>query len=160
MSDGEEGSMDAAADRLISDVFAQQVPTVGNTPQQGTPNSAGSDLIYDGSELVLKPGRRILASTGTKVALPKGTFGMVCPRSGLAVKHGVTVLNGPGIIDCDYRGEIKVPLINLGDEDFVIVPGMRVAQLVVTQYVSCVYNIVEELDDTVRGSGGFGSTGE
>lgn len=109
--------------------------------------------------LTLKPGTRALVATGIAIALPDNHEAQVRPRSGLAVKHGVTVLNAPGTIDADYRGEIKVPLINLGTEDFVIKRSDRIAQMVVAPVVTAELVEVETLDDTVRGAGGFGSSG-
>jgi dUTP pyrophosphatase len=97
--------------------------------------------------------------TGLAIALPQGFEAQVRPRSGLAVKHGVTVLNAPGTIDCDYRGEIKVPLINHGDADFVIARGDRIAQMVVAPVTRATWEAVATLDDTARGEGGFGSSG-
>ena len=109
--------------------------------------------------LTLKPGARALVGTGIAIALPPNFEAQVRPRSGLAVKHGVTVLNSPGTIDADYRGEIKVPLINLGTEDFVIARGDRIAQMVVAPVTMAELVEVEVLDETVRGAGGFGSSG-
>lgn len=109
--------------------------------------------------LSLAPGSRMLVPTGLAVALPHGYEAQVRPRSGLAAKHGVTVLNSPGTIDADYRGEIKVILINLGDEPFVIRRGDRIAQLVVAPVTAVTFDLKESLDETQRGSGGFGSTG-
>jgi dUTP pyrophosphatase len=109
--------------------------------------------------LTLKPGTRALVSTGIAIALPDNHEAQVRPRSGLAVKHGVTVLNSPGTIDADYRGEIKVPLINLGTEDFIINRGDRIAQMVVAPVTMADLVEVVNLDETVRGAGGFGSSG-
>ncbi len=109
--------------------------------------------------LVLRPGARFAVPTGLAFALPAGFEGQVRPRSGLAFKHGVTCLNSPGTVDADYRGEVKVILINHGAEDFTIRRGERIGQLVVAPVVQAVWAEVESLDDTVRGAGGFGSTG-
>jgi dUTP pyrophosphatase len=109
--------------------------------------------------LTLKPGARALVSTGIAIALPENFEAQVRPRSGLAVKHGITVLNSPGTIDADYRGEIKVPLINLGAENFSIARGDRIAQMVVAPVTMAELVEVEALDDTLRGTGGFGSSG-
>ena len=109
--------------------------------------------------LTLKPGERALVATGIAIALPDNTEAQVRPRSGLAVKHGITVLNAPGTIDSDYRGEIRVPLINLGAEDFVINRGDRIAQMVVAPMVQVTLTEVTSLDETKRGDGGFGSSG-
>jgi dUTP pyrophosphatase len=109
--------------------------------------------------MTLAPGARALVPTGLKMALPVGFEGQVRPRSGLAVKHGVTVLNAPGTIDADYRGEVKVVLVNLGPEPFIVERGMRIAQLVVAPMTRVVLTQVADIDETARGSGGFGSTG-
>ena len=127
-------------------------------PSYATAGAAGMDLRAAES-LTLKPGTRALVATGIAIALPDNHEAQVRPRSGLAVKHGVTVLNAPGTIDADYRGEIKVPLINLGTEDFVIKRSDRIAQMVVAPVVTAELVEVETLDDTVRGAGGFGSSG-
>jgi dUTP pyrophosphatase len=109
--------------------------------------------------VTLDPGARALVDTGLKIALPKGYEGQVRPRSGLAHRHGVTVLNSPGTIDADYRGEVKVLLVNHGDEPFAIERGMRIAQFVVAQHARVEWVPREALEETVRGAGGFGSTG-
>jgi dUTP pyrophosphatase len=122
--------------------------------------AAGMDLLAANDEpLLLQPGARALVPTGVAIALPEGTEAQVRPRSGLAAKHGVTVLNTPGTIDADYRGEIKVILINLGDEPFAIERGSRIAQMVVAPVARAELVEVDDLDDTARGAGGFGSTG-
>lgn len=127
-------------------------------PTYATPGSAGMD-IRSAETLTLKPGARALVATGIAIALPENHEAQVRPRSGLAVKHGVTVLNAPGTIDADYRGEIKVPLINLGSEEFVIARGDRIAQMVVAPVTTAKLVEVEVLDQTERGAGGFGSSG-
>lgn len=128
-------------------------------PAYATSGSAGMDL-RSAEVLTLKPGARALVSTGLAIALPENFEAQVRPRSGLAVKYGVTVLNSPGTIDADYRGEIKVPLINLGTEEFVIERGDRIAQMVVAPVEMAELVEVETLDRTARGSGGFGSSGK
>ncbi|MCC3861893.1 dUTP diphosphatase [Pseudemcibacter aquimaris] len=131
-------------------------------PEYETKNSAGMDLmsaIADGEELVLAPGKRLLVPTGFAMALADGYEAQVRPRSGLAWKNGVTVLNTPGTIDADYRGEVKVILVNLSDEDFVITRGMRIAQMVIAPVTQITWNKQDSLDETARGAGGFGSTG-
>jgi dUTP pyrophosphatase len=115
--------------------------------------------LRSAESLTLKPGARALVATGIAIALPDHHEAQVRPRSGLAIKHGITVLNSPGTIDADYRGEIKVPLINLGTEDFVIARGDRIAQMVVCPVTLAELVEVESLDDTERGVGGFGSSG-
>jgi dUTP pyrophosphatase len=129
-------------------------------PAARTASSAGLDLSAAVDEGVLIPvGGRALIPTGFAIALPSGYEGQVRPRSGLAVEHGITVLNAPGTIDADYRGEVKVPLINLGDAPFTVTRGMRIAQMVVAPVSSVRLIAVASLDDTPRGSDGFGSTG-
>ncbi|HSG95929.1 MAG TPA: dUTP diphosphatase, partial [Afifellaceae bacterium] len=129
-------------------------------PDYASDGAAGLDLhaAIDG-ELTLAPGDRALVPTGLKMALPAGFEGQVRPRSGLAAKHGVTVLNAPGTVDADYRGEVMVALVNLGAGPFTVERGMRIAQLVVAPVTRAVLNEVADLEDTARGSGGFGSTG-
>ena len=127
-------------------------------PSYATPGSAGMDL-RSAEALALKPGARALVGTGIAIALPPNFEAQVRPRSGLAVKHGVTVLNSPGTIDADYRGEIKVPLINHGTEEFLIARGDRIAQMVVAPVTMAELVEVDALGDTVRGAGGFGSSG-
>lgn len=129
-------------------------------PQYSTANSAGMDLrACIEAPIVLKPLQRILVPTGIYIALPEGYEAQVRPRSGLALKHGVTVLNTPGTIDADYRGEVGVILINLGQEDFVVNDGERIAQMIVARYEQAELFAVEVLDETERGSGGFGHSG-
>lgn len=127
-------------------------------PAYETVGAAGMDLRA-AEAMTLKPGARHLVPTGLSIALPEGFEAQVRPRSGLAVKHGVTVLNSPGTIDCDYRGEIKVPLINLGQVDFVIARGDRIAQMVIAPVTRIRWSEVDTLDETARGAGGFGSSG-
>ena len=127
-------------------------------PAYATPGAAGMDLRAAEST-TLKSGARYLMPTGLAIALPKNHEAQVRPRSGLAVKHGVTVLNAPGTIDEDYRGEIKVPLINHGAEDFVIERGDRIAQMVIALVTKVRLIEVTSLDETTRGAGGFGSSG-
>jgi dUTP pyrophosphatase len=131
-------------------------------PSYETAHSAGMDLIAaleDGVTQELKPGERTLVPTGLAMALPEGYEAQVRPRSGLAHKYGVTVLNTPGTIDADYRGEVKVILINLGAETFEITRGMRIAQMVVAPVTRVEWGAAESLNETARGAGGFGSTG-
>ena len=129
-------------------------------PQYETAGSAGADIrAAVDAPLRLEPGQRALVPAGFAMALPAGYEAQVRPRSGLAVKNGITVLNAPGTIDSDYRGEVRVPLINLGDEAFTVERGMRIAQLVIAPVVQAGFNEVGDLDETERGAGGFGSTG-
>lgn len=129
-------------------------------PQYETKGSAGMDLRANLDEsITLKPLERAMIPTGLSMALPDGYEAQVRPRSGLAAKKGITVLNTPGTIDSDYRGEIKVILVNLSNDDFVVEDGERVAQMVIAKYEQIAWNETETLDDTERGSGGFGSTG-
>jgi dUTP diphosphatase len=129
-------------------------------PAYATLQSAGMDLRANLSEpIVLKPMQRTLVPTGLYMALPAGTEAQIRPRSGLALKHGITVLNSPGTIDADYRGELMVLLINFSDTDFVINDGERIAQMVIAQHLQASFIEVSELDDTERGAGGYGHTG-
>jgi dUTP pyrophosphatase len=131
-----------------------------NLPKYGTEHSAGMDLeAAIDAPVTLKPGERAMVPTGLAIALPAGYEAQVRPRSGLAAKNGVTVLNTPGTIDADYRGEIKAILVNLGTEPFTIERGMRIAQMIVATYSRVEWTAVESLDETARGAGGFGSTG-
>ena len=130
-------------------------------PEYATEQSAGVDLradIKDG--ILLEPLNRALIGTGLYIQLPKGYEAQIRPRSGLAAKYGITVLNSPGTIDADYRGEIKVILVNLSHQSFVINPGERIAQMVIAAHEKVDFNVVDKLDETVRGEGGFGSTGK
>ena len=131
-------------------------------PAYQSEHAAGVDLIAAvpaDAPLTLAPGARALVPTGIAIALPDGTEAQVRPRSGLAVKHGLTVLNAPGTIDADYRGEIQVLLINLGQEAVTIARGTRIAQLVIATIARISLQEIATLDETIRGSGGFGSTG-
>jgi dUTP pyrophosphatase len=131
-------------------------------PDYASEGAAGIDLyaaLAPGQKLVLEPGARDLIPTGLSIALPRGYEGQVRPRSGLAVERGVTVLNAPGTVDSDYRGEIKTLLVNLGAQPFEIVRGMRIAQLVIAAVTHVTLMEVDDLDATARGAGGFGSTG-
>ena len=131
------------------------------TPHYATDLSAGMDLRANIDEsIVLKPLERRLIPTGLSIALPDGYEAQIRPRSGLAYKNGLTVLNSPGTIDADYRGDVGVILINLSNEDFIIEDGERIAQMVVAPYTKVVWNEVATLSETVRGEGGFGSTGK
>ena len=129
-------------------------------PTYATPLSAGMDVRANIEEpITLAPLQGVLVPTGLYIALPEGYECQARPRSGLAVKHGITVLNSPGTIDADYRGELKTLLVNLSDTPFVIEPGERIAQLVVAKHEHVEWEEVEVLDETERGEGGFGSTG-
>ena len=129
-------------------------------PAYATPQSAGMDLRANlDAPITLHPMERRLIPTGLHIALPEGYEAQVRPRSGLALKHGLTVLNTPGTIDADYRGEIGVVLINLSQEDFIINDGERIAQMVIARHEQGDFVVVEELDETERGEGGYGHTG-
>ena len=129
-------------------------------PNYETIASAGMDLrAYIEHDIILKPLERCIIPTGLFMALPVGFEAQIRPRSGLAAKHGVTVLNSPGTIDADYRGEVGVILINLSDEDFTIQNGERIAQMVIAKHERAIWNPVQSLSDTSRGADGFGSTG-
>ncbi len=144
----------------MSDVI--ELPIVGEAeqiPAYAQPGDAGADL-RSAEALVLAPGERALVATGVRFALPEGYAAFVVPRSGLAVKHGISIVNSPGTIDAGYRGEIKVPLINLDPrEPFEIAPGDRIAQLIVMPVTRAVFAPVQALPESQRGEGGFGSTG-
>ena len=129
-------------------------------PAYATSQSAGMDLRANIDEsIVLHPMERRLVPTGLHIALPQGFEAQIRPRSGLALKHGITVLNTTGTIDADYRGELMVLLINFSDTDFVINDGERIAQMVVARHEQIEFQLVDELDDTERGAGGYGHTG-
>lgn len=129
-------------------------------PVYATAQSAGMDLRANiDSPITLHPMERQLIPTGLRIALPEGFEAQVRPRSGLALKHGITVLNTPGTIDADYRGELKVLLVNFSDTDFIINAGERIAQMVIARYEKVDFALVTELDDTERGNGGYGHTG-
>jgi dUTP pyrophosphatase len=142
-----------------------QLPIINESPfdlpTYATVSSAGLDLkaVLD-EPIVLGPLERRIIGTGLKIALPEGYEAQVRPRSGLAAKHGISVLNAPGTIDADYRGEIGVILVNLSNEKFTIQPGERIAQLVVAQYTQVSWQPTTSLEETDRGDGGFGSTGK
>ena len=131
-------------------------------PSYETSEAAGMDLraaVPEDAPLTLKPGARELVPTGFAMVIPPGFEAQIRPRSGLALKHGLSLVNAPGTIDSDYRGEIKIILINQGDEDFKISRGMRIAQMVIAPVLQVTIEPVTSLDDTARGAGGFGSTG-
>jgi len=135
-----------------------QVKVVGNIPQYGRAGDAGADLVANEDIRIPAYGRALVA-TGTAVAIPDGYVGLIHPRSGLAAKEGITVLNTPGTIDSGYRGEIKVILYNSTDRGYWVKNGDRIAQLVIQEFVTAQFEEVEELDTTERGGMGFGSTG-
>jgi len=149
-------------DRLTISLRRLQHAEGIDLPAHETDLSAGADLraaVPEDEPVKLAAGEWKLIPTGIQIALPEGYEGQVRPRSGLAYRHGVTVLNSPGTIDADYRGEVKVLLINHGAESFTIERGERIAQLVVAQHATVTWEEQEELKDTMRGAGGFGSTG-
>lgn len=130
-------------------------------PQYETAHAAGMDMrAFTPEEIVIKPMQRILVPTGLYIELPVGYEAQIRPRSGLAYKHGISIVNSPGTIDADYRGEIKVLLINLSDTDFVVNNGDRIAQMVIAKHETISWEDVEELSDTARGAGGYGHTGK
>lgn len=144
--------------------FIIEIPTQteneDNLPSYGTDMAAGADVkAYIAENIILQPGESVLVPTGLKFAIPEGFEIQVRPRSGLALKHGVTVLNTPGTIDADYRGELGVILINHGKNSFTITPGMRIAQLIVAPVIRAKFLSAEALSATNRGIGGFGHTG-
>ena len=129
-------------------------------PQYATVHSAGMDLRANTQEsIVIKPLERVLVPTGLHIQLPEGYEAQIRPRSGLAIKHGIGIVNAPGTIDADYRGEIKIILVNLSNEEFVLNPGERIAQMVIAKYEKATLIDVPALDESARGEGGFGSTG-
>ncbi|ARS41638.1 deoxyuridine 5'-triphosphate nucleotidohydrolase [Sphingobacteriaceae bacterium GW460-11-11-14-LB5] len=130
-------------------------------PQYETAHAAGMDLrAAIAEEIILKPLQRLLVPTGLFIELPVGYEAQIRPRSGLAYKHGISIVNAPGTIDADYRGEIKVLLVNLSDTDFKIVNGDRIAQMVVAKHETISWQTVEQLGETARGEGGYGHTGK
>ncbi|KAF0182890.1 MAG: dUTP diphosphatase [Hyphomonadaceae bacterium] len=146
-------------------VKIRRLPHNGDLPLPAyeTPLSAGMDLraaVPADAPVTLAPGARTLAPTGLAIALPAGYEAQVRPRSGLALKHGITCLNSPGTVDADYRGELAVVLVNLGQEPFVIARGDRIAQMVIAPVTQASWSEVDALDETERGAGGFGSTGK
>ena len=143
-------------------VSIQRLPHAADLdlPRYATAHSAGMDLQAAlATELTLTPGGRVLVPTGLAIALPEGYEAQIRPRSGLALKQGLTVLNSPGTIDADYRGEVQVILANLGTEPVTLIRGMRIAQMIVAPYSRVVWDEADSLSTTARGSGGFGSTG-
>ena len=146
-------------------VKLRRLPAARDLPLPGpaSPGSAGLDLRAalpaDAPELTIPPGERVLVPTGIALEIPPGWEGQVRPRSGLALRHGVTMINAPGTIDSDYRGEVAVPLVNLGSEPFEVRRGERIAQLVPAAVLHADFREVETLSETSRGTGGFGSTG-
>lgn len=140
--------------------FKAVTPNPAPVPAYQTPGAAGMDVSARVDQpVILQPGDIAVIPTGWAIAIEKGYEGQVRPRSGLSTKHGISVPNAPGTIDCDYRGELRIALINLGRAPFTVENGMRIAQLVIAPVSHAQVEIVEELDDTARGTGGFGSTG-
>lgn len=130
-------------------------------PEYATPYAAGLDLCANiDAPIVLKPMQRILVPTGLYIQLPEGYEAQIRPRSGLAIKHGISVLNSPGTIDADYRGEIRIILVNLSKDDFEINDGERICQMIITQYAQVHWEETKTLDESKRGAGGFGHTGK
>lgn len=153
-----------STDHSIDTVTCQIKRLTGNDtvplPAYQSEHAAGMDIhAHLDLAVTLRPGKIAIVPTGFAIAVPVGYEAQVRPRSGLACKHGVTVPNAPGTIDADYRGEVKVALINLSDADFTIEPGMRIAQLILKPVPRCAWQEVETLDDTQRGAGGFGHSG-
>lgn len=138
----------------------QRLPHNVNVPEYKTEGAAGMDLCAAISEpIVLKPLERKLIPTGLKIELEHGYEAQIRPRSGLSIKHGISLINCVGTVDEDYRGEVCIPLVNLSSQSYVIQPGERVAQMIIAKYEQAKIEVVTELSDTVRGEGGFGSTG-
>ena len=147
-----------AVDVTTDQLAVQLLHPDARPPERTRPGDAGFDLRAV-EPFALDPGRRALVATGVAIALPPGHAGLVTPRSGLAIKHGISVVNGPGLVDPNYRGELKVVLINLGDEPFHGEAGDRIAQLLIVPFAAPPVGIVDTLDDTERGTNGFGSSG-
>lgn len=146
----------------MTDVKIMKLPHAADfpLPHYATEQAAGADLMAAiDSDIIIEPLSRKLIPTGVAISLPAGFEAQIRPRSGLALKNGITILNSPGTIDADYRGEIKIILINLGNEEFTVTRGMRVAQLIIAPVVKAQWQETESLDDTARSSNGFGSTG-
>ena len=144
-------------------IFIKKVSTnpLFKLPKYESNGAAGMDLSADiDAEVKLKPLERFLFPTGIAISLPKDLEAQIRPRSGLAIKNGITLLNTPGTVDSDYRGEIKVILVNISNDNYTIKPGDRIAQIVLSQFVQGQFELVENLDETDRGSSGFGSTGK
>ncbi|MCM1009471.1 MAG: dUTP diphosphatase [Fusobacterium sp.] len=138
----------------------QRLPHNVNVPEYKTEGAAGMDLCAAIAEpIVLKPLERKLIPTGLKIELEHGYEAQIRPRSGLSIKHGISLINCVGTVDEDYRGEVCIPLVNLSSQSYVIQPGERVAQMIIAKYEQAKIEVVTELSDTVRGEGGFGSTG-
>lgn len=155
----EEQQSIARIDDTIGPIAVKRLDPDLPLPHRAHPEDAGADL-YSAEDVTLQPGERALIGTGIAIALPVGTVGLIHPRSGLAAKHGLSIVNTPGTIDAGYRGELKVCLINTDrSEPIVITRGMRIAQLVVQRVELASFQEVDELDETVRGAGGYGSTG-
>lgn len=130
-------------------------------PQYETAHAAGMDMrAFTEDAITIKPLQRVLIPTGLHIELPVGYEAQIRPRSGLAYKHGISIVNSPGTIDADYRGEIKVLLVNLSDTDFVVNNGDRIAQMVIAKHETVAWELAEELSDTARGAGGYGHTGK
>jgi dUTP pyrophosphatase len=149
---------------VSSEILIQRLPHAQglSLPRYETAGAAGFDLVAavaENSPIILENFARQLVPTGLRLQIPNGYEAQVRPRSGLALRHGITVLNSPGTIDSDYRGEVQVLLVNFGGEPFVVERGMRIAQMVIAPVVRVGFREVEELDETQRASGGFGSTG-
>lgn len=149
----------------ILNPFLDRIYVEGVTPGHATEHSAGIDMYAmfppdDTTRWVIPPNGQVVIPTGMAISIPEGYVGLACPRSGLAFKHSITLTNGPGVIDSDYRGEIMGIMFNHGEEPVYIEPGDRIFQLVVVPYVHVQLTKVDELPDTVRGDGGFGSTGK
>lgn len=155
----EEQQSIARIDDTIGPIAVKRLDPDLPLPHRAHPEDAGADL-YSAEDVTLQPGERALIGTGIAIALPVGTVGLIHPRSGLAAKQGLSIVNTPGTVDAGYRGELKVCLINTDrSEPIVITRGMRIAQLVVQRVELASFQEIDELDETVRGAGGYGSTG-
>jgi dUTP pyrophosphatase len=139
-------------------IKVQKIKDTAIIPKYAHEGDAGVDL-YSTEEYLIKPGERVLVSTGIKIAIPPGHEAQIRPKSGLALKHGLSIVNTPGTIDSGYRGEVGIIIINLGKEEYKIETGKKVAQMVINQVEEATFEEVKELDETTRNQGGFGSTG-
>ena len=147
------------SEKATNPIWVKAIPeNDGLLPKYQTPGSAACDLVSN-ENVAIEPGERAIVGTGIKLEIPTGFGAMVCSRSGLAVKNGIQVLNAPGIVDCDYRGEVKVILLNTGDDRFIVRKGDRIAQLLFFPIFQAIFQKADDISQTQRGEGGFGSTG-
>lgn len=145
---------------MLCSIEIKKINEKAHVPEYATPGAAGMDIYACmDSEIEIKPQTTAMIPTGIAISIPEGFAALIYARSGLATKYGIALSNGVGVIDSDYRGEVKIGLVNLSKETYTVFPGDRIAQMVITPVARAKINLVDRLDDTVRGSGGFGSTG-